>query len=190
MLARPPVSSPPPLSELLHAAADGDAAAEETLLPLLYDELRRLAHHLRRGEAGQTLQTTEVVHEAFLRLAQADELEVRDRRHFMHLAARTMRRVLVDAARRRRADKRGGGARPGTLDGPLPAAGDPAEILALDDALDRLTTLSPRLGRVVELRYFGGFSIEETADALAVGRNTVNRDWAKARAWLYRELAA
>lgn len=171
---------------LLGAARDGDRRALDRLLPLVYDDLRAVAEReMRREAAGHTLQPTALVHEAFLRLTGAAG-SASDRAHFLAIAARAMRQVLVDHARRRSAAKRGGGLAPATLtdgigDGPLNAE----EILALDRALE---TLDPRQRQVVECRFFAGMEETEIATALGLSERTVRRDWAKARAWLYREL--
>lgn len=171
---------------LLGAARDGDRRALDRLLPLVYDDLRAVAEReMRREAAGHTLQPTALVHEAFLRLNGAAG-SASDRAHFLAIAARAMRQVLVDHARRRSAAKRGGGLAPATLtdgigDGPLNAE----EILALDRALE---TLDPRQRQVVECRFFAGMEETEIATALGLSERTVRRDWAKARAWLYREL--
>jgi RNA polymerase sigma factor (TIGR02999 family) len=172
--------------------SDGDEDSFRRLLPLIYDELRRIAaSEMRRERRDHTLQPTAVVHEAFMRLAELRSIAWRDRVHFFGSAARVMRRVLVDHARKYSALKRGGG-RTLQLDDTLPLSDEQArEITALDDALCDLERLDPRQGRVVELRYFGGFSVPETAEALRVSTATVKRDWAVARAWLqaYMETA-
>lgn len=157
---------------------------------LLYDELRALAHRHRAREGGQaTLHTTELVHEAYLRLADDERVGSRGRAYFFGAAAQAMRRVLVDAARRRSADKRGGGFERVTLGADAVAVdGYAADLLDLDRALSALETEHPRLARVVELRFFGGLSVEDTADALGVSPRTVKGDWALARAWLHRAL--
>lgn len=159
----------------------------DDLLPVLYEDLRRIARReIGREHAPPTLNATDLVHEAYLRLA-ASRPEAADRAHMLALASRVMRQVLVDRARRRRADKRGGGAERVTLSGLPVAAGelDEAELLALDDALAQL---EPRQRQVVECRFFGGMSEAEIAEALGVTERTVRRDWVKARAWLYRDL--
>jgi RNA polymerase sigma factor (TIGR02999 family) len=181
---------PHEVTHLLRQARGGDRQALDRLLPLVYDELRALAHRQRaRHRPYETLNTTALVHEAYARLTDRPELDAEDRAHFFGLAARAMRDVLVDYARARRAAKRGGD-RP-TL--PLDLADDLPdrqldEILGVDEALRRLERLDARAGRVVELRYFGGFSIPETADLLGVSEATVRRDWTAARAWLYNAL--
>lgn len=175
---------------LLTRAEAGDGDALEQLVPLLYDELRHMARRHRAREGRQpTLHTTELVHEAYLRLADDSGVTARGRAYFMGAAAQAMRRVLIDAARRRGADKRGGDAVRVTLaddDASVHAYAD--ELLDLDRALSALEAESPRLGRVVECRYFGGMTVEETAEALDVSPRTVKSDWALARAWLFDAL--
>ena len=180
------------ITRLLLDWTDGDEDSFRRLLPLIYDELRRIAaSEMRRERRDHTLQPTAVVHEAFMRLAELRSIAWRDRAHFFGSAARVMRRLLVDHARKQSALKRGGGSTL-QLDDALPLSDEQArEITALDDALCDLERLDPRQGRVVELRYFGGFSVPETAEALSVSTATVKRDWAVARAWLqgYMETA-
>ena len=181
------------ITVLLKAWGDGDEAALEQLIPLVYDHLRRLAgHYLRAERPDHTLQGTALVHEAYLRLVDGAAVDWKDRQHFFAVAARTMRRILVDAARTRQAGKRGGPTRVDARfdDGPAadPAEERASELLALDDALSSLARLDPRRAKVVELRYFGGLSVEETADLLRVSPQTVKRDWKLARAWLAREI--
>ena len=178
------------VTQLLLAWRQGDADALERLLPLVYAELHRLAHDRMRGErAGQTLQTTALVHEAYLRLVDGAVVAWNDRVHFYAVCARLMRRILVDRARARGADKRGGDAphvelheRHGTVQV------KDAEIAALDEALTRLAAEDPRRSKVVELRYFGGLTVEETAAVLGISVQTVARDWTVARLWLLHEL--
>jgi RNA polymerase sigma factor (TIGR02999 family) len=166
-------------------------AARDRLVPLVYDELRRLAQHYLRGErAGHTLQATALVNEAYLRLAEIDRMAFRDRTHFFAMAATVMRRVLVDYARERARGKRGGGVAMTTLDDRVPAADPPVDVVALDRALERLTALDTRQARIVELRFFGGLTVDETAAALDISTATVKREWASAKAWLYVELNA
>ena len=162
----------------------------DELLPLVYDELRRIAHHeLRRERPDHTLSTTALVHETYLKLIDQNHLAPGDRARFFAAAVTAMRRVLIGYARQRCALKRGGGDRPLSLDESAIAANDSSETLvALDDALTRLGALNPRLARVVECRYFGGLTEDETAEVLAVTPRTVRRDWVKAKGWLYREL--
>jgi RNA polymerase sigma factor (TIGR02999 family) len=178
------------LTDLLAAWRGGDPAARDQAFATVYDDLRALARrHVRRLRPGETLRTTALVHEAYLKLSRGQSLPVQDRAHFFALASRAMRQVLVDAARTRRAAKRGGDAPPATLDDDalrVDAAGE--EILGLDRALARLAALDPRAASVVEWRYFGGLSEPEIAAALGVTERTVRRDWRQARAFLYREL--
>ncbi len=178
------------VTDLLIGARDGDREALDQLFPVVYDELRRIAHrHLRRERGGHTLDTTALVHEAYLRLADQTRVDWRDRAHFMALSARAMRRVLVDHARRHLAAKRGGDQAPLSLDDEAVAIESRAETLvAVDLALERLTALDERLCRVVECRFFSGLTEEETSEALGVTTRTVRRDWVKAKGWLYREL--
>jgi RNA polymerase sigma factor (TIGR02999 family) len=174
-----------------HDRDTGRERISDVLLPIVYEELRRLAHQHMRGErAGHPLQTTALVHEAYLRLAGIDAPRGRDRAHFFALAATLMRRVLVDYARERGREKRGGGLRVGSLDEDVVAPQPAVDVVALDAALDRLAAADPQQGRVVELRFFAGLSVEETAQALGVSPATVKRDWATAKLWLYRELTA
>jgi RNA polymerase sigma factor (TIGR02999 family) len=175
------------------AARSGEASALDRGFPLVYDELHRLAHRQLRGEAtGHTLSTTALVHEAYLRLAKVSSSDWKDegRGRFLALAATAMRRILVDEARRRRAVKRGGGARRVTLaDLTAPTFDERVDVLlVVDDALASLAKVDARQARVVECRFFGGFTEDETADALGVGLRTVKRDWAKAKAWLHETL--
>lgn len=171
-----------------------DVAAHRSLdqlFPIVYEELRRISHRALRGEhAGHTLGTTGLVHEAYLRLAERSDATFEDRRHFLALAARAMRQVLVDHARRFRAEKRGGGAAPLSLDeNVLSLDARAGTLVALDEALDRLAALEPRLARVVECRFFAGYSEEETGEVLGITQRTVRRDWVKAKGWLYQELS-
>ena len=160
-------------------------------MPLVYDELRALARRRLRHGRDETLQTTVLVHEVYLKLAQHSRLEIHDRHHFFALAARAMRQLTVDYARRRAADKRGGGVRlVSAADIELPVVERAEQIVALDAALDRLAQLDAPLARVVELRYFGGLSVEETAGVLGCSARTVKRDWRKARAVLHAELTS
>lgn len=180
------------VTALLVALREGDASALDRLLPVVYDELRLLAHRqLRRRRPGDTLDTTALVHEAYLKLTDREEPEWKDRNHFFAVAATAMRHILVDAARRRVADKRGGGVVPIALDeARIGIAARSAEVIAIDQALNALGDYDGRLVRTVELRFFGGLSVEETAEVLEVSERTVKRDWRKARAFLYRTLAA
>src|SRR5829696_4866021 len=177
-------------TDLLVDSTGGDREALDRLMPLLYDELRRIAHReLRRGGAGQTLTTTDVVHEVYLRLVDGTRIGASARARFLALAAVAMRRLVIQYARRRQAQKRGGGQRALSLDEGAVAGDDRSEmLLALDEALTRLAALDGRLASVVECRYFGGLTEAETGDALGVTARTVRRDWVKAKAWLYGEL--
>ena len=191
MLQDPDAGSEERVSELLAAWANRDPAAREALVPIVYEELRRLAHHYMRGErSGHTLQTTALVNEVYLRLTKIDAVRWRDRVHFFAMAATLMRRVLVDYARQRGRDKRGGGVTVASLDEQALAPQAGVDIVALDAALDRLAAVDPQQGRVIELRFFAGLSVEETAEALGISPATVKRDWATAKLWLYNELKA
>ena len=179
------------ITTLLHRWREGDKLALDQLVPLVYDELRRVARaRLRNEPVDHPLQTTALVHEAYLRLVALDRMTLRDRTHFFAMAARLMRQVLVDQARRIRADKRGGGLSiVGVDDAALVGGATPSlDLIALDEALDELEAVDARLCRVVELRFFSGLSIEETADALRVSTATVERDWAFTKAWLHQRL--
>ena len=182
--------SGPVVAQLLAQARSGDRAALDELMPVVYRELRRLARrHLLGQSPGHTLQTTDLVNEAYLKLAKAERMDWKDRFHFLSVASRAMRFVLVDHARKRGYAKRGGNPVKVSLDDALIVSEQRgAELLAIDEALSRLAVLDPRKGQIVELRYFGGLSIDETANVLEVSPVTVNREWAKARAWLYDEL--
>ncbi|MEO8563573.1 MAG: sigma-70 family RNA polymerase sigma factor [bacterium] len=184
-------NAPRDVTALLLAWREGDAQAGERLLPLVYDELhRQAARAMRREDEAHTLQATALVHEAYLRLVDQRRVEWKSRAHFFGVAAQAMRRVLVDHARGRLAEKRGGAMQRVTLgDAGAHASADPElDVLALHEALERLAALDPEQARLVELRYFGGLGIEETAEALGVSGATVKREWAVARAWLRREL--
>lgn len=176
--------------ELLAEQLAADAADLDSIVPLAYEELRVIArHHLRAEREGHTLDTTSMVHEAFIRLAAASGPEWRDSKHFYAAASKIMRHILVDHARQRSADKRGGGVRPLTLDRVDSAeADDTIDILALDEVLSDLSKLDPRLERIVECRYFAGMSIQETAHALGASVRTVERDWTRAKAYILRAL--
>jgi RNA polymerase sigma factor (TIGR02999 family) len=178
------------VTSLLIAWSDGDQAALDELLPLVYQELHRLAHrHLRRERGGHTLQTTALVHEAYLRLIDQKEVQWRNRAHFFALSAQMMRRILVDSARARKRRKRGGGALQITFDEGLEVSDErAAEVVALDEALQSLAEFDQRKSRMVELRFFAGLSIEETAEVLGVSPGTVMRDWTLAKTWLQREI--
>jgi RNA polymerase sigma factor (TIGR02999 family) len=183
-------STRPDVTRLLQAWSDGDETALARLLPLVEADLRRLARACMRHERnGHTLQPTALVNEAFLRLAGARRLDWQDRAHFMGIAARLMRRVLVDHARARGYQKRGGGAERLSVDGALlEAAQRPLDIIELDRALETFAAIDARRSRVVELRFFGGLTLEETAEVLNVSSETVKRDWRVAKLWLLREL--
>ena len=180
------------VSRLVAQSAAGDAAAAAELFPIVYEELRRLAAAaLRRERTDHTLQPTALVHEAFLRLAETPGASWENRAHFVAIAARVMRRVLVDHARGRNALKRGNGEiRVPIDDVDVPAVGQDVDLVALDDALARLAMLDERQARIVELRFFGGLSVPETAALIGASERTVKRDWQVARAWLTRELSS
>jgi RNA polymerase sigma factor (TIGR02999 family) len=187
----PPATTMGDVTVLLRRSAGDDQVALDQLFTLLYDELRRLARWVRRGRAGETLATSDLVHEAFLKLTPSRGIDWRDRAHFFGVAARAMRQVLVDAARRRMAQKRGSGEWFVTLtedvaEQPM----RPEQLLALDEALNRLAALDPRQARMVEFRFFAGLSIEETAEALGISPPTVKRDWRAARAWIAAQLGS
>ncbi len=178
------------VTELLLSWRQGDAQALDRLVPLVYDELRRVARrHLRRELPGHALQATALVHEVYLRLVDVERLTLKNRAHFFAVAAKLMRQILVDHARLQHAQKRGGGATIVSLDAVSPAAQPPSvDVLALDQALDALSALDARQGSVVELRYFAGLDIDEVAEALGLSTATVEREWALAKAWLFRRL--
>ena len=178
------------VGELLRAWSDGDASALERLTPIVYKELHRLARRYMRGErAGHSLQTTALVNEAYLRLVCYDRMQWQNRSHFFAVSAQLMRRILVDHARRHNL-KRGGGVPHVSLDEAAVVGGNrAADLVALDDAMNTLARFDRRKAQVVEMRFFGGLSVEETADVLKVSAATVMRDWNTAKAWLYRELA-
>lgn len=182
--------SPGAVTRLLSAWQKGDTTAPDLLLPLVYGELRKMARgYLRRQQPGQTLETGALIHDAFLRLVVQPAKPWQDRSHFFAVCAQAMRHVLVDAARARQSAKRGGGAPGITLDeNALVTVERAAEVIALNDALEELKTLHPRQCRVVECRYFGGMTVEETALVLEVSPETVMRDWKMAKAWLHRAL--
>ncbi|OLB47082.1 MAG: hypothetical protein AUI13_18275 [Gemmatimonadetes bacterium 13_2_20CM_2_69_23] len=178
------------ITQLLRDMSRGQRDALDRLIPMVYDELREIAHRqLRNERSGHTLSTTALVHEAYLRLVNVNQVQWKDRAHFVAVAARVMRRILVDYARARSRDKRGGDAvRIPLTDVPDIAVAD-GDLIAFDDTLDRLEAINERLCRVVECRCFGGMSVDETAAALGTSPATVKRDWAFSRAWLNRELA-
>jgi RNA polymerase sigma factor (TIGR02999 family) len=179
------------VTHLLIQWSKGDSAALDALVPLVYDELRRQAQlYLSREKPGHTLSSTALVHEAYLRLVKQKGVTWQNRAHFFGVAARMMRRILVDHARRHGYAKRGGGEMTLSLDETMaPAPEREINLVALDDALNTLAKLDERQSRMVELRYFGGLSIEETSEVLGVSAPTVKREWASARAWLYREIS-
>ncbi|HTS69993.1 MAG TPA: sigma-70 family RNA polymerase sigma factor [Terriglobia bacterium] len=183
-------TSPGEVTNLLIQLKNGNQEAESRLVPLVYAELRRLAARYMRGERpGHTLQATALVHEAYLRLAGEKEIDWQNRAHFFAVAAKLMRRILVDHARAKRARKRGGADQNVTLDEAIVVQPEPRhQFLVLDEALQRLAERDPRQARIVELRYFAGLSEEEAADVLGISVRTVKRDWSVARAWLYQEL--
>ena len=182
----------PTPTDLLLAWGQGDVGALDQLAPLVYSELRRLAQrHMGRERPGHTLQATALVNEAYMRLVAIKQVRWQNRAHFFAMAARMMRRILVDSARARGNDKRGGGARRVEFDEALVVANEPGpDLVALDEALTTLATVHPRKSQVVELRFFGGLSLEEAAEALHVSTDTVKRDWRFAKLWLLRELSA
>jgi len=189
-MERPDHLPPGQLTDLLRAWSDGDQQALEQVVPLVYDELHRMALRSLAGERAASLQATALVNEVCLRLLGWDQVRWQNRGHFFGVSAQIMRRVLVDIARRRRAERRGG---PNAVRVPLDsidvASSEPgADLLAVDAALERLAVEDPRKAQVVELRFFGGLSIEETAEALGISARTVHSDWTFARAWLYRTL--
>lgn len=184
--------SVPSVTECLERLRAGEVSAIEQLLPLVYDQLRVLARaQLRREDSGGTLGATALVHEAYFRLAEREQLAPKDRSHFFAIAAQSMRRVLIDQARARKRQKRGLGVVPISLDevDVLLSVEAADELTALDEALDRLEAVNPRAARVVERRFFGGLTLEETAESLGVSLKTVHRDWLLARAWLRKEIA-
>ena len=193
-LPRESLMTAPPhqVTQLLQQWSEGDENALARLMPLVHDELHRLAHqHMRRESAGHVLQTSALINEAYLRLVDQPQIRWRDRAHFFGIAARLMRHILVDDARKRNAAKRGGS----LIQVPLDEANavvqeQAANVAALDDALQRLEAIDERQGKIVELRFFGGLSIEETAQVLRVSPGTVMRDWTFARAWLRNEMTA
>jgi RNA polymerase sigma factor (TIGR02999 family) len=179
------------VTQLLHDWSEGDKQAAEQLMPLVYDELRRLARgYLRRERPDHTLQPTALVNEAYLKLIDQRRVNWQNRHHFFGIAAQMMRRILVDHAREHATEKRGGSRCKLSLDAAdIPSTGERAqELVALDEALQKLAEVFPRKGRVVELRFFGGFSVGETAGVLGVSDKTVMREWESAKLWLYREM--
>lgn len=183
--------SPHEISQLLHAWSDGNREALDALLPLVYDELRRQAHRfLRRERQNHTLQTTALIHEAYLKLIEQNRVNWQNRAHFFAISANLMRRILVNYAKAKHRVKRGGDAENLPLDETILIVSDKRELdlLALDEALTRLAKMDERQAQIVELRYFSGLSIEETAEVLDISPVTVKRDWKMTKAWLHREL--
>ena len=177
------------VSKLLAMWQGGDEEALRALLPLVYNELRRLAHHcLQQERSGHTLQSTALVHEAYLRLTKDAPAHFENRAHFFAMSAQLMRQILVDYARTRRAAKRNAGYRVTWDDAVTWVAQRSPDLIALDDALSELAKLDPQQGRIVELRFFGGLSIEETSQVMAISPTTVKREWRSARAWLHRQM--
>ena len=179
------------ITGLLLDWGNGERDAFDRLIPLVYQELRRMAHqYMRRERAGNTLQTTALINEAYLRLVDYQQMRWQDRAHFFAVSAQVMRRILVERARSRQSDKRGGAAQKVSLDEVADLAIErAADLIALDDALTRLGAIAPRKVRIVELRYFGGLNLEETAEVLGISSPTVQREWRAAKAWLYRAIS-
>lgn len=186
--------NPPPaqVTQLLAAWGTGDEAAREQLMAVVYDELHRLAHHyMRRESPGNTLQTSALVNEAFVKLVDQKNVRWQNRAHFFGIAAQLMRRILVDHARGRQTAKRGGGVQAISFDDAFYVSDErSAEVVAVHEALEQLSKFDSRKGQIVELRFFGGLSIDETAEVLGVSPGTVMRDWTLAKAWLHREMSA
>jgi RNA polymerase sigma-70 factor (ECF subfamily) len=185
-------TSPQQVTQLLINWSNGDQAARDKLMPLVYDELHRLAHqYMKRESPGHTLQTSALVNEAFVKLVDQTDVRWQNRSHFFAIAAQLMRRILVDHARSRQTAKRGGGARPVSFDDALLVSDErSAEVVAVHEALERLAAFDSRKAQLVELRFFGGLSIDETAKVLGVSPGTVMRDWTLAKAWLHKEISA
>jgi RNA polymerase sigma-70 factor (ECF subfamily) len=183
-------SSPGEITRLLNEVRNGDRAAEAKLLPLVYQDLRRrAANYMRKERINHTLQATALVHEAYIRLIDQRKIPWKDRSHFFAIAAIAMRNVLIDYARKESAKMRGGPSRTISLDeGLLISPQKSSELLALDDALNRLGKVDPRQSRIVELRYFGGLSVEETATTVGLSKRQVEREWAMAKVWLHGEV--
>ena len=185
------MSVPPNITELLVGYGRGDKDALDQLMPIVYDELRRqAARYLRREQAGNTLQTTALIHEAYVRLVDQRNVQWQNRAHFFGIAAQMMRRILVDHARAKKRAKRGGSDVRVSLGGATVAVkGQDLDVVALDEALERLAQIDEQQSRVVELRFFSGLTVEETAEVLHISTATVKRDWNMAKAWLHRELS-
>jgi RNA polymerase sigma factor (TIGR02999 family) len=183
--------TPDHVTQLLIDWSNGDKAALDKLIPLVYDELRRLArYYMRRERSGATLQTTALVNEAYLRLIDQKNVRWQNRAHFFAIAAQLMRRILIDRARKRYNSKRGGDVQKISLDeAAVVSKARAGDLVALDEALSDLEKMDQRKGKVVELRFFGGLNIEETAEVMAISPATVQREWSMAKAWLYRELS-
>ncbi len=183
--------SPHEVTELLKAWSEGDRGALDKLTPLVYEELRRVAHrHMTRELPDHTLQTTALVNEAYVRLIDSAGVSWQNRAHFFAVCAQLMRRILIDFARSRLSEKRGAAARHLSLDESISITGGPRpDLIALDEALSRLSAIDQRKSRVVELRFFGGLTVDETAEVLKISRETVLREWRLAKAWLLRELS-
>jgi len=188
-----PIPSLPPqeVTQLLVDWGNGNQAALDRLMPVVYTELRQLAHrYMRRERPGHTMQTTALIHEAYLRLVDQNQVRWQHQAHFFGIAARLMRQILIEHARSRTRAKRGGGVGTISLDeAAIVSQARATALLALDDALERLATIDPRKSQVVELRFFGGLSVEEAAQVLNIAPNTVLRDWRMAKAWLRREIS-
>jgi RNA polymerase sigma factor (TIGR02999 family) len=182
--------SPEDITGLLVEWGKGDKAALDRVIPLVYEELRRLARRQMRGErTGDTFQTTALVHEAYVRLVDYERIQPRDRAHFLGIASQAMRRILIERARSRNAAKRGSGGQRVSLDEIADVSDErAADLIALDEALKNLVTFDPRKAQIVELKYFGGLTIEETAEVLEISTPTVEREWRTAKIWLHREI--
>ena len=185
------MSSQPNITALLNGYSRGDKEALDRLMPIVYDELRRqAARYLRREKAGHTLQTTALIHEAYVRLVDQRNVQWQNRAHFFGIAAQLMRRILVDHARAKKRVKRGGsGVRVSLGEATVAVKGQDLDVVALDQALERLAQIDEQQSRVVELRFFSGLSVEETAEVMGISKATVKRDWSMAKAWLHRELS-
>lgn len=183
-------SSPSEVTALLTQLSKGDNTVIERLMPLVYDELhRRASRYMRQERVGHTLQPTALVHEAYLKLVEQREPNFKNRAHFFAVAAKLMRRILIDHARARLSSKRGGEQSPISLEAAFQIRSDtPSGLLAVDDALQKLEALDPRQEQIVEMRFFGGLTVEETAEVLGVSTRTIEREWTMARAWLYIQL--
>ncbi len=182
---------PQNITELLVGYGRGDKEALDQLMPIVYDELRRqAARYLRREQAGHTLQTTALIHEAYVRLVDQRNVQWQNRAHFFGIAAQLMRRILVDHARTKKRVKRGGSnVRVSLGDATVAVKGQDLDVVALDEALERLAQIDEQQSRVVELRFFSGLTVEETAEVMGISKATVKRDWSMAKAWLHRELS-